>query len=92
MDYSKHLRKIIYKGKDRNVACIVSGYYPSNLKYFNVMYKEAKKDYPYLTIGEVLCGKIRDHHNMDGFTIIVFTVEKIVDTWSVINSGLDFYF
>lgn len=80
-----HANKIIYwNEKDkRGRAFILVGYCPDTLEYFLAIFEEAKKSYPELTLGEVICSKVKESGWCKGFTLITFSVKTKAKGWLV---------
>jgi hypothetical protein len=88
-----YAQKRIYAGGDGATACVLVGYCPDTLAYFQVMFEEAKKSFPELTASDVTCAKVTSSPSIKGFTIILFECDKKpVDGWDYYDSQIDFHF
>lgn len=89
-----HAQKRIYKASRR--ACILVGYCPDTLAYFDALFIEAKKSFPWLKAENATCGKVTNSHSVQGFTLLTFLLPDDapldVEGWSIREGHIDFHY
>lgn len=91
----EHRQKRIYWGEGRNAGVILVGYCPDTLAYFQALANEAKKDFPDIDDGEIICSQVTRSSSIHGFTVILFTVpgeKREVAGWDSCDGCVDFGF
>lgn len=76
---TKELQK---EGKNFVVTGVVLvGYCPDTLDYFNALYEHAKLSFPNLAQSEITCGKVTKSSNIQGFTLLIFSLTAHLKGW-----------
>lgn len=68
----KHTTKHIYWHENGGQVFLLVGYCPTTLDCYDLLFREAKKDFPALKKSECHCGRVTRSNTVDGHTVLTF--------------------